>query len=163
MKTIGALALALSIVTIGGVTPTSTTDSAPLDLVLSTEMTAAVFCIECHSCGGGHGTSPEWGGYGGGEHGGSCLSGTCDVVHGVCCCAEDDAFDADAALAQAEALRQAVVGNDAGALTELISADESLVRVVAERGSAQIINCSGQPVANFPLSPELLSAASVAQ
>jgi hypothetical protein len=70
----------------------------------------------------------------------------------------DEDCNLKAALTQAAELQRVLREHDVPALVRLANADDSLVRVVAERGAVQIVNCSGAAVANFPLAGDLMNA-----
>ena len=125
-------------------------------------MTAGLFCLECEECpSGGHITiseNVEDPFYGGGIHDDTCLSGDCLTVHGICG-GENPDFDLDEALLQAKELQRALLENDAKAIVTLLNADQSVVRWVESRESLQLVNCSGKPVASFPVVEQVFLAA----
>jgi hypothetical protein len=133
----------------------------PDDVVLAAPIGADFFCIDCYECSGqsGHSTNGSLGDFGGGFHNETCNSGTCDTIHGMCCCNEEDSdFDMAAALDDVAALQEVLMAGDADGLAYLVNRGSEVIRVEAERSAIQVVNCSGDVVAHFPLSAEMFTA-----
>lgn len=134
-------------------------DDAPLPLSSHAPI-AALACNDCSNCGFNthlmHG-SPVGDPIYVGDHP-NCLQGACGG-HQSCFAEQED--EQDMAMAASlgrlgEAVRQAVVTNDAAALDAAIRQDPS--RVIVTSGAVQILGCDDLVVAHFPLSRQLAVA-----
>jgi len=146
----------------GGVAGPATAPNAP-DPVLTIEVSPSIFCIDCSICDNGvpghvtnDGTIGFQGTFGGGLHNDTCLSGTCDQAHGICCC--DDDQDLALAVGYATELQHAILQGSPSRVAAALAAGRGALQFVKDRQAIQVVGCSGQPVAHYPLVPRLAAS-----
>jgi hypothetical protein len=77
-----------------------------------------------------------------------CVAGTCATKHGEGLCEGPPEF----ALQDLEILRGALAREDASSAGAVLSRHQDHIRVNGERQAVQVMNCSGEVVAHFPVS-----------
>lgn len=81
---------------------------------------------------------------------GQCRSGSCDTMHGPLC-EERQMF----AAADVEAVRLAILYEDAQAIRAAVATDGSPFHLSADRKAIQVADCTGEFVAHFPVPDRL--------
>lgn len=152
-----------------GSSPAPTPSASAFDLAFGAfefDRPSGVFsqCVGCQTCGsptmheltatGGRSISP------GSNHQGECWStGECWQYHlWDQNCPDDSEEEESLTTEERQALWLVAASGDTAELLDALHRHPSTLRFNAERGSVQMHGCSGDIVANFPLSAERLAA-----